>query len=1095
MPAILRPTRWSDSGVVVVSDEMAQGVEDQTSAGDLPPKDPDADAPIALNPTQRALFASCLVVAAIVLCGRHEIGRIISDVAVGGKRYKASVLSSPLEVHHSSDAIHAWNAAADLDIHRWLGWFSVCETLLLVSLWGAAAVANTGWKLAMDHWLRWAIGAWAVHEFVVWIVVLSHATAFVPLAASTYVSWALTLAVGVKLIVTVRSDTNHRQALKRGLRALGVQRFQLGVVGLLGVLFVVPGPPVLEQGVDVVRSWVLGSPNWSSALWGLGSFIALAATLRYLGSVRAAPRYAGRQDDVLDQTRPTWWALCTELGASLLVVVGLALVYLLLRQTKWTRIDWRVAMMTAVVIVAVPVVGLIARLFNPPAINVATTLKPDDVAQARQSALVVARLLAVAVPIILLVSVCRSLFAPMMLVSSVKWRCATVIALCSVGALATMIGALRIGPPSVRISPAGTSLFNAFDPQMVGARRPDASSPKAVPVTGDGDELYLDQVPNWFVSIAPSLVLTIGVASLVLWLPMRASRLLGLVGTVGLCLLMLTAFFMTMSIISQIANPPYVFRLAGQRRTPTFELVLVVALLSTLFAKGTSLHAIRDSDSPPTSKRPTLDEVSASWIAARQADGWSCALDVSLPTQSTATGKPTTMTLPQLKKVQPLVLVAAEGGGIRAAWWTVDAMSVLTSTECGTRSLFLASGVSGGAVGLGLMASVGPTETDPSTTPLRALNTMAHQDGLAAGVSGLLGRDLIAGAFGIEANPADVPDSVDNFPDRAGLIEYAWERTIPGLDAPFPSAKTSDLTVPWKTVFNGTSVGYSCRALISDVQLISDEAVNDCDAPGNEMAGSYDVFLKHPCYLGIATSTASLLAARFPYVTPSGVLQSKCSNGGFSDQVIDGGYAENTGIDTANSVLSQLMPAIRATNAKALAPGGNGTVIVPIVVFMHNTVAASSQTAPTLAKPSPESAIPVLNSGAAGTLGDTATLLQHSGVIASEWVPDGYATMPSGANPTESMEDQMVAAVRAVLPSQVVTIAPQQAPQMALPLGWSMSSATEDTLDAALDSYLRCPSKHANQGTHEIEVACSASFALDQLLQSWHTTMTFPQSR
>ena len=70
--------------------------------------------------------------------------------------------------------------------------------------------------------------------------------------------------------------------------------------------------------------------------------------------------------------------------------------------------------------------------------------------------------------------------------------------------------------------------------------------------------------------------------------------------------------------------------------------------------------------------------------------------------------------------------------------------------------MFLTSGVSGGAVGLGVMA------TDPH--PDVAIKAIADQDALAAGTEGMLSRDLVAGGFGVAVRAVDGPDG-DPFPD------------------------------------------------------------------------------------------------------------------------------------------------------------------------------------------------------------------------------------------------------------------------------------------------------------------------------------------
>ena len=48
------------------------------------------------------------------------------------------------------------------------------------------------------------------------------------------------------------------------------------------------------------------------------------------------------------------------------------------------------------------------------------------------------------------------------------------------------------------------------------------------------------------------------------------------------------------------------------------------------------------------------------------------------------------------------------------------------------------------------------------------------------------------------------------------------------------------------------------------------------------------------------------------------------------------------------------------------------------------------------------------------------------------------------------------AEVQAVLPDYTITVAPQQTPQIAVPLGWSLSKASRASLDDALTAYVNC---------------------------------------
>lgn len=997
-----------------------------------------------------------LVMALVSLSGRHEIGRVIGDVAVGGDGYGPSVLTNPLHVHQAPQALSAWHAATDTHVQSWLWWFLVVQALLVVSLWLVSRLAAVAMSLDVGNWVTATAIAWAAQWAAIAVAVLWAGTWWM-LMGVTYLTWVVTILFLGRVAWKIRSLPTQRETLARIGQAIGVQRFQFTIVVLLAVLFVVPGPPILEQGVDVLRSWLLDEPNWSSALWGLAAFGLLAVVLRYLASVRAAPAFGHGEGSEQPFENPALRELGREALTTAIVIASLFIVFEVLHLIGDARVNGEVALMTAIVIGAVPAIGAIVRSFRPKPWRVRAQTTGAVVMRDRRMALVVGRYLSVAIPVILLIAMARSLFAPLLLSDASAVSITVRIVGCAGLAALTLAWAAARSAPRPRMFPSDASWSAVVDPQMVGRGQPSTAELRHA--TSDEAKARMARVPGAVVSVVPSALLTVVTAVPLLIAPLRTSRLLGLVGTVGLSLTMLAAFFMAMLILSQNLTAPYLFRVLGMRRTPAFELVLVISLLAVVFVKDTDLHAARAPKATSSVHRPLIGEAYANWAARASAGGaWPCALAV------TGSGS--------VKKVQPLVMVAAEGGGIRAAWWTIDVMSKVASTECGANSVLLASGVSGGAVGLGVMAATGDGQSQQAS--LAAVERMAAQDALAAGVSGLLVRDLVAGAFGLEIDPADTPDGLDRFPDRAGLMEMAWERQVPALaTTTFPDPTPN---VPWRTVFNGTSVGYDCRVMLSDVQIVTDAAVNDCDTAGNEVPGAYDLFLKQPCYKGLPITTASLLAARFPYVTPSGVFLKNCT-GGFADQSIDGGYAENTGIDTANAALAQVMPLVRRHNAEALSAGGDGVVIVPVVIYLHNTVAASQKSDPAEAKAAAEATIPVLNSGAQAGGVKPEKLLAQSAVIAGQWLPDEYSGEVAA----------LKAAVEGVLPAQVMTVAPQQKPQMALPLGWSMSIATQRTLDNAFDDFLNCLAVAADNAEEE----CSAQFAFDTLLVGWGTTMRF----
>ena len=69
------------------------------------------------------------------------------------------------------------------------------------------------------------------------------------------------------------------------------------------------------------------------------------------------------------------------------------------------------------------------------------------------------------------------------------------------------------------------------------------------------------------------------------------------------------------------------------------------------------------------------------------------------------------------QRVRPMIMVAAEGGGIRAAYWTVKGLAAIDSGTggCGAHSTLFSGGASGGSVGLTVARFSGtPTTPAPS---------------------------------------------------------------------------------------------------------------------------------------------------------------------------------------------------------------------------------------------------------------------------------------------------------------------------------------------------------------------------------------------
>ena len=277
----------------------------------------------------------------------------------------------------------------------------------------------------------------------------------------------------------------------------------------------------------------------------------------------------------------------------------------------------------------------------------------------------------------------------------------------------------------------------------------------------------------------------------------------------------------------------------------------------------------------------------------------------------------------------PVIIVSAEGGGIRAAYWTALVLSELDdSAEFEgldlSRHILAISGVSGGSLGgaayAALVAADHRAKQGVGRDPLRArTGAFLGRDFLSPVLSSLLFPDLLQRFIPWPA-----------FDDRAMALEQSWERAWQEAEGSALFAHSfdslyagSDFQVPL-LFFNTTVVETGQQMIVYPLDLYERPASKD------EMARS------DPCIYGdtlepfhctfadaldsvkvvgdqIPLSTAVHLSARFTYLSPAGTIRRvdlRGQDGVTAEQawirVVDGGYFENSGEVTAGQVLLAL---------------------------------------------------------------------------------------------------------------------------------------------------------------------------------------------
>jgi hypothetical protein len=495
--------------------------------------------------------------------------------------------------------------------------------------------------------------------------------------------------------------------------------------------------------------------------------------------------------------------------------------------------------------------------------------------------------------------------------------------------------------------------------------------------------------------------------------PLDVPPAVGAVGMTSIGVAALLALLLEAQRYGDVHPPNPGLRLFGFARLPVVLLLLVAFGVASLANDG-SYHAVARNDTGrPHQQGVTLQDAFAWWTGRNCADQ--------------QRGGDRTI---------PLVLVAGHGGGIRAAYWTTSVLTQLfavpntSARDAGCPRataydrVFAMSGASGGSLGAASYAGH-PADSLGGVWYRRIWGTT---DLVSVPVSWGLLVDLPRNLIGFAA------------PDRARRFEQAWERQDPTLRHDFfvGQGHRSPLLL-----LAGTQVESGCRMNVSRIRLTAPATLNtpaECAALAARTAAADDDRDATPARLSpsaaitsdvldnlcggnsINRSTAALLSARFPYVSPSGQLTGCGSKR--STAVVDGGYAENTGAQAALNLWARLEPLVAAHNARADLPR-----IVPIFVHVDNHYAKAARAG--TVKRTSEAAVPPLAYLRTDKLDDRG-VEQAANAAFSVALPGLPGT---------------TCRVGLGVAQRYVRIAPTEHPGIQAPLAWTLSGMAMDDLD------------------------------------------------
>jgi hypothetical protein len=384
------------------------------------------------------------------------------------------------------------------------------------------------------------------------------------------------------------------------------------------------------------------------------------------------------------------------------------------------------------------------------------------------------------------------------------------------------------------------------------------------------------------------------------------------IGSMAILMIALTLVNATGSVIVYVGN---------RYRIPALSMLLMWALLSSFTSDNHRVRTLRPDANrapiPAALTAGTLEDYFLQWLDRRAATGTA-------------------------DRAIPVFLVSAEGGGIRAAYWTAAVLGQLEDDarrEClpFAPHVFAISGVSGGSLGAAVFAAA--LQSNPA--PRADSGQCASSPSIRRRASQMLSQDVLsptvaAGLF---------PDLFQRFVpvpflrDRAAALEHAWESAWADGGGSTPDAFRQPFADLWSRgdylipllFLNSTVVESGQRALIHPLRGLMRRAEGTFAPVRGPFTDALHVNDVLPD--GLALSTAVHLSARFTYVSPAGRIDLPSQQRRL--RLVDGGYFDNSGAVTMQEIFAAIEHAV------STAPDGSPARRVwPIVIHISNEPAS-----------------------------------------------------------------------------------------------------------------------------------------------------------
>ena len=481
-----------------------------------------------------------------------------------------------------------------------------------------------------------------------------------------------------------------------------------------------------------------------------------------------------------------------------------------------------------------------------------------------------------------------------------------------------------------------------------------------------------------------------------------------------------------------------VAQFAERTRMPIFTMALLWVVVWSCTDLSDN-HEIRYIQSLPRNTAMPADKAFRSWLDARTND-------------------------PNRQPFYPVFLVAAEGGGARAAYFTALVLEELRA-RCPhfLRHTFLLVGVSGGSLGATLAAASAAAEADRKAEDSASLQLACRYERgkeLGSGALDALSWDflspLLRGAliYDLLARlmPTDllVPDvirrSFINATDRARYLERAVERAWHAEtgrelgEYTFQSLWHGPLGNVPALMLLTTNVETGHRMAVSHLaipRIRSAQIAGAGERANTPTASDQEARLRTLSELtgglDLPLATAALLSARFPLVTPAGTLPGARPK----HRYVDGGYFENSGLTTVLELVDVLRRAVRDKEVRLV-----------ILRIENSRATTNAMTAAGVVRHDSGSSFAELASPIRALLATRQARGEQAQAEVARVIRDAEAaclSRASGSAPTCAPIEEIVFALE---PSCVP-----------IPLGWSLTQSARDEMQ---DQLLGAPSRQCH---------------------------------